>query len=462
MSIAQVQEEFVVAFDVLVLGGGPAAISFVKTMGSTKNTAVIRPEDHSMIYCAMPYAIEGLLPMGKTFKKDELVTDTGAVLVRDTVTKVDLNARVVETAGGTQYGYERLVIATGARPVMPPLPGADLAGVYTFKTEDEMRAIQSVVDAGIEKAVVVGAGPIGVELAQAFNAKGIETHIVDIAARILPNILDAELVDDPQEQLAEHGIRLHLGHGVSSLRGESFVEDVVLSDGSVIRFGDDVDCEVEACPGKQRGIVVFSVGVRPNTELFAGTSLSLDKQGIVINDRFETSVPGVYAIGDCASFKSGITGETLPGKLATNAVPMGKILGRIFTGKPASYAGFYNGSATKVGAWFVGGTGFTEEQAKARFPVKVGHADLTTTFPIMPMARRIRLKLVMNAETGLLVGGQVVSGEPVADKVDQLTMAIQYGISVEKLVDFSYASQPYQSYYPADNLIVHAARDALR
>ena len=80
----------------------------------------------------------------------------------------------------------------------------------------------------------------------------------------------------------------------------------------------------------------------------------------------------------------------------------------------------------------------------------------------MPMARRIRLKLVMNAETGLLVGGQVVSGEPVADKVDQLTMAIQYGISVEKLVDFSYASQPYQSYYPADNLIVHAARDALR
>jgi NADH dehydrogenase/NADH oxidase (H2O2-forming) len=449
-------------YDVIVIGGGPAAISFVKTMGNAQKTAVIRPEDHSLIYCAMPYAIEGLLPMAKTFKKDELVTDTGAVLVRDTVTKVDLKGRVLQTMTGKQYGYDRLVIATGARPVLPPLPGSDLAGVFTFKTEDEMRAIQRVVDAGIEKAVVVGAGPIGVELAQAFSAKGIETHIVDIASRILPNILDEDMAEEPQEQLAEHGIRLHLGHGVSALHGNPFVEEVVLDNGSTIRFDQSEDCETESCSGRQLGIVVFSVGVKPNVELFVDSGLALDKQGIVINDRLETNIPGVFAIGDCASYTSGITGEPMPGKLATNAVPMGKILGRGFNGKPASYVGFYNGSATKIGKWFVGGTGFTVEQAARRFPVNVGTADLTTTFPIMPSSRRVRMKLVMNAETGMLVGGQVVSGEPVADKIDQLTMAIQYGIPVEKLVDFSYASQPYQSYYPADNLIAHAARDALK
>jgi len=450
------------SFDVLVIGGGPAAISFVKTMGDAHATAVIRPEDHSLIYCAMPYAIEGLLPMGKTFKKDELVTDTGATLLRDTVKRVDLKSKVVELASGATYGYGRLVIATGVRPVMPPLPGADLPGVFTFKTEDEMRAILAVVEAGIEKAVVVGAGPIGVELAQAFSAKGIETHVVDIAPRILPNILDAEMAEEPQEQLVEHGIRLHLGHGVSALRGNAFVEEVELDNGSTIRFLQSDDCEIEEDVGRPKGIVVFSVGVRPNVELFAETGLAMDRMGIVINDRFETNVPGVYAIGDCASFKSGITGEPLPGKLATNAVPMGKILGRLFQGKPGSYKGFYNGSATKTGKWFVGGTGFTEEQASKRFPVKVGNADLTTTFPIMPMSKRIRVKLVMNAETGMLVGGQVVSGEPVADKVDQLTMAIQFGIPVEALVDFSYSSQPYQSYFPADNLIVHAARDVLK
>jgi NADH dehydrogenase/NADH oxidase (H2O2-forming) len=447
-------------FDVLVLGGGPAAISLVKMIGGKMKTAVLRPEDHSMIYCAMPYAIEDLVPVGKTFKKDEIVTENGTTLIRDRAIAVDFDARRVRTEKGAELQYGRLVIATGAQPVLPPVPGRDLEGVYTFKTEGDMCAILAAIRAGARKAVVVGAGAIGVELAQALHAKGLETHLVDMAAAILPNLADPELVEEAQQELAEAGIRLHLGNLVTGLKGRRFVEEVALDKAHAITFLEADECAAEGEADRMPGLVVFAVGMRAETDLFAGTALALDRMGIVINGRMETSVPSVYAIGDCAHFVSGITGEPLSGKLATNAVPMGKTLGSLFLGREVEYSGFYNGAATKVGPWFIGGTGFTEAQARQRFSVRVGRADLTTAFPMMPSAKPLRVKLLIDAATDLIVGGQVLGGTPVTDKVDLITMAIQFKIPARQLVAFSYSSQPYQSYYPADHFLVHAVRSA--
>lgn len=447
-------------FEILVIGGGPAAISLVRTLGAAKSCAVIRPEDHSLIYCAMPYVIETLIPMGKIFKKDELVTDTGAVLLRDSVTAVDFADKTVRTASGARYTYENLVIATGAQPIRPSLPGSDLAGVFTFKTEEDLRAILGVIEAGARRAVVVGAGAIGVELAQALNARGVDTHLVDIAPHILPNMADPEIVREAEEYLIDTGLKLHLAHSVTALQGKTVVEEVLLDRGEPIRFLPLDDSSANDRQDGLRGIVVFAVGMRPVTALFAGSDLVVDRAGIVINNRMETNIPHVYAVGDCAHFVSGITGEFYPGKLATNAVPMGKMLGRILLGEDISYRGFYNGAATKVGRWFIGGTGFTEEQARRRFTVRIGYAELATAFPIMPTSKKSRVKLIVDGITDLVVGGQILSGEPVCDKIDQITMAIQWKISVKELSELSYSAQPYQSFYPADNLIVLAARNA--
>ncbi len=454
------EEDEMEAFDVLVLGGGPAAISLVKMIGGTMKTAILRPEDHSMIYCAMPYAIEDLVPLSRTFKKDELVTDSGATLIRDRAVSVDFDAQTVRTEKDTQLKYTRLVIATGAQPVLPPIPGRDLAGVYTFKTEEDMCAILEAIRCGARKAVVVGAGAIGVELAQALHSKGLETHLVDIASAILPNLADPEMVEEAQQMLAESGIRLHLGHSVTGLKGHGSVEEVVLDKAHAITFVEEDECAADGKADSLPGIVVFAVGMRAETDLFAGTALNIDRMGIVINGRMETSVPSVYAIGDCAHFISGITGEPLSGKLATNAVPMGKTLGSLFLGREVEYCGFYNGAATKVGPWFIGGTGFTEAQACKRFSIRVGTADLTTAFPIMPSAKPLRVKVLIDEATDLIVGGQVLGGSPVTDKVDLITMAIQYKIPARRLAAFSYSAQPYQSYYPADHFLVHAIRSA--
>lgn len=188
-------------YDVLVIGGGPAGITIAKNLGEKKKVGIVRPEDHSMIYCAMPYAIEDLLPMEKTLKKDALVTDAGADLIRDKAVAVDFIGKTVTTEKTGQIGYKKLIIATGADPILPPIPGSALQGVLTFKTEDDLRALMKLVDGGLKQAVVVGAGAIGVELAQALVRKNVETTLVDMTPQVLPNLMDYEMVEEAEEEL---------------------------------------------------------------------------------------------------------------------------------------------------------------------------------------------------------------------------------------------------------------------
>lgn len=437
-------------YDVLVIGGGPAGITIAKNLGDKEKVGIIRPEDHSMIYCAMPYAIEELLPMEKTLKKDALVTDAGADLIRDSVVSVDFAGKTVVTEKNGKIGYKKLLIATGADPILPPIPGSDLEGVFTFKTEDDLRALMKLVDGGLNQAVVVGAGAIGVELAQALVRKNIKTTLVDMTPQVLPNLMDSEMVKEAEEELVKTGVEIKLQMKVSALKGKEFVEEVELEKGKMIRF-------------EGLGAVIFAVGMRPNVEMFRGTDLTIDRDGIVVNAKMETNIPDVYAVGDCVQFTSGITGKPAGGKLATNAVPMARVAANNFAGADREYPGFFNGAATKIGDMYLGGTGLTEAKAREeQFDIVTGYAEFTTAFPVMPFAKKIKLKLIADRKSRKLIGGQVVSGEPVTDKVDQITMAVQFGITVDQLLGFSYSAQPYQSFFPAHNLLVKAAEEIVK
>jgi len=327
-------------FEVLIIGGGPAGIAICKILGKNKKIGIIRPENYSMVYCAMPYVIEKILPLQKTFKKDELVTDTGADLIRDTATRVDLQAKTVETAKGQTYAYDKLVIATGATPVLPKLEGYQLKGVTTFKTEEELRSVQAAIEKGTKKAVVVGAGAIGIELAQALNKIGVETHLVDAEAHILPNMMDPEMVEAAQAELITSGLSLHLNNKVVALEGKEHVEKVLLEDGTSINL-NSLDNSGETDQNQEdQGLVVFAVGMRPAVDLLRDTGLAIGPDGIIVNEKMETSIEGVYAAGDCVQFKSGITNEITGGKLATNAVPMGRVIAKNMLGQNKIYKGF--------------------------------------------------------------------------------------------------------------------------
>jgi len=449
-------------FDVLVIGGGPAAITIAKNIGNSKKLGVIRPEDHSMIYCAMPYVIEDILPFEKTLKKDELVTDAGATLIRDCVESVDFDTKTVISEKGDTYSYDKLVIATGANPVLPPIEGADFKEVMTFKTEEDLKKILHFMDRGIQKAVVVGAGAIGIELSQALNKKNIETHLVDMEDQILPNMMDYEMVEDAEEELIKSGVNLHLREKVTALKGHHFVENVVLEKGHTIHFGSLDDCSESEREEHIAGLVVFAVGVRPNIDIFKETALEIGHDGIIVNERMETNIKDVYAVGDCVQFTNAVTGKTAGGKLATNAVPMGKIAAKNILGERRVYGGFYNGAATKIGKYYLGGTGLSEKAAREMYDVVTGYAEFTTSFPVMPSAKKVKLKLIADRNTLKVLGGQVVSGEPVTDKIDLVTMTVQYGIKIDELAGFSYSAQPYQSFFPANNLLVRASEEILR
>lgn len=446
-------------YEILVIGGGPAGITLAKRLGKHYLTGIIRPEPHSMIYCAMPYAVEKKIPMEKTLKKDSLVTDSGARLIRDKVRNVDFRKKKVELFSGDILSYRKLVIATGAVPVIPDIDGKDLSGIYTFKTEEDLDRIIKTVDKGLKHAAVVGSGAVGIELAQALNERGVDTHLFDMADHVLPALLDYDMSREVEQELVKQGISLHLKTKISSVSGTKVPDTLIMDSGEKVTFADPDNC-TDSKVDAPASIVVFSIGMKPDVDIFKNTELKIGTTGIVVNDRMETNIPDVFAVGDCAAFTSAITGRVAAGKLATNAVPMAKVLADNLLGDKREYPGFYNGAATKAGKYFVGGTGLSEENSEKE--VVAGYSELTTAFPIMKEAKPVKLKLVVQKGSGKLIGAQVLSEVPVTDKVDILTMAIQSNRSIYDLRDFSYSAQPYQSFFPASNLIVAAAEDAVR
>jgi len=408
----------------------------------------------------MPYAIEGLMPIEKVYKKDELITGNGAVLIRDVAEEIGFDKKEVTLKNGRSVKYDKLIIATGAYPFIPPIEGAGLDGVMGFKTEDDLRKIQGIIDAGLKKAVVVGAGAIGIELAQALKSTGLNVSLIDMADSIVPNMLDKDMMDDVTPLIPQNGIDLILNTRVNKLEGKDYVEKIILSEGKSISFKDMIEVKI---PGGRviKGLVVFSVGVKPDLTLVEGSGLEIGKDGIIVNSRMETNLKDVYACGDCVQFKSGITDKVTQGKLATNAVPMAKTLGRCLAGEDREYPGFYNGAATKIYDYYVGGTGLTERLAKDNgYDVITGYGKTMTRFSIMPDAKILRVKLVADKSNGRIIGGQIVSGEPVAARIDLITFSIQRECAVKDLTSLSYAAQPYQSFFPAANAIVLAAEDA--
>lgn len=434
--------------DVLILGGGPAGIQAARLLKTRKpdiDVIMLRPETYSVIYCAIPYAIEGTIEMDKIAKSDELVTGVGAQLLRTRAIDADLANRLVNTEDGRRISYNTLLIVTGARPAPLPVPGSDLPGVNTVKMGEDAEAIARLARE-TKRAVVVGAGAIGLEQAQAFRHLGLEVHLVEIAGHPLAAMIDGEIGKKVTNHLLGMGIKLHLAKTVRHFLGTERVESVELSNDISLDVGD--------------GFVVTCTGMKPNTELFAGSGLEMNDHGIIVDARMRTSLEGVFAAGDVTTFISAIDGEPIGGKLATNAVPMAKVAALNILGASEEYAGFYNGAVTCAGEWRVGGTGFSEAVAMQRgMDVVTGLGETTSRFPMMPGASEVLIKLIADSASGRIIGGQAWGKEAVAERIDTITMAVTNRMTARELAQFSYSAQPWQTFFPARNAIVMAAEE---
>lgn len=250
-------------------------------------------------------------------------------IVEGEVTGFDSKRVIVNENGKdaeyAEYNYDRFLIATGSKPFIPPIKGIDKQNIFTFQTLSDAKNLRDAAGKA-KNAAIIGAGPIGLEVAYTLSELGMKVRVFELLDRILPGLVEAEISEMVQKEFEGHGIEFHVGVGVEEFVGDSKVEGVVA--------GDTFDAE----------IVVLSTGVKPNIEVF---SEKLDtKRGILVNRKMETSMQNVYAAGDVAEAEN-FFGEVCITPTWTNAVTQGKVAGLNMAGVEAYHEGSIRANIVK-------------------------------------------------------------------------------------------------------------------
>ena len=424
---------------VLVLGGVAAGTKVAaKLMREDRGNEVIvlnKGKDISYAGCGLPYYVGHVIE-----EKEDLIVNTpekyekltGAkVLCETEATKVDSAAKTVtavdlKTGEETVYDYDKLVISVGASPVKPPIEGCDLENVFFMRTPEDAIRLREVVDGGsIKRAVVVGAGYIGLEIAENLNEMGVRTFVLDMAPQILPGF-DTEMAEYAQNKLAESGIAVVTGVAVTGIEGNGKVEKVTTSK-----------------KGYKADLVVLSAGIRPNTAFLNDTGLEMFKGTILTNEFGETNLPDVYAAGDCAMVHNALTGKAAWSPMGSTANIAGRAIAQNMSGKTVSYKGVLGTAVCKLPGLNVGRTGLTEEQAKAEGfdPISVVtivddkahyYADASTFV----------IKMIADKATERLLGVQVIGSGAVDKVVDIAVTGITLKATLSDLADLDLAYAP--------------------
>ena len=414
-----------------VAAGTKAAAKLLRQDRTAQVTVYTKSTDISYAGCGLPYYVGGDIET-----RDELIVNTperymgltGAqVKTGMEATKVDPSAKTVTFASGEVVSYDKLVIATGAAPFVPNVPGKDLPGVFTMRTPDDAIGLRSYVDDNkCRSAVVVGAGFIGLEIAENLLKKGLKVTVVDMASQVMPNLFDAEVADYIRRQLQAKGIRVVTGAGLEMVLG-----------------GEKATGIRTAVGGFEGDVVVMAIGVRPATAFLNDSGVEMFKGTIVVDKFQKTNLPDIYAVGDCAMVYNRLTGKGQWSAMGSTANITGRLLAKNLTGEAAPYGGCLGTGVVRLADGLnAGRTGLTEEQAKA-----VGFDAVTVTCVTddkahyYPDAASFVTKLIADRESHKLLGIQVLGGGSVDKMVDIAVAGISMGARVEEFdtMDFAYA-----------------------
>jgi NADPH-dependent 2,4-dienoyl-CoA reductase/sulfur reductase-like enzyme len=332
--------------------------------------------------------------------------------------------------------YDKLLVASGASLVMPPWPGIQLKNVCTLSTiEDGIKIKQLAQAQEIKKVAIIGAGFIGVELAEAMLNLNKQVTLIEFKNQILP-LFDKEMVMPLQKELSDKGVNLRLSEKVLGFEGNEAVQ----------KINTDVN-QYEA------ELVVVCVGVRPNTSFLKNTSVRLERNGAMLVDKeMKTNVLDIYGAGDCATVYHRVLdtyNAYIP--LGTNANKQGKIVGSILCGKKAKFDGGLGTAMIKVCSMEGAKTGLAERDAiMNNFDYKAITITANNHASYYPNPRPMQIKLIYESNHKTLLGAQMVGYEGTALRIDIFALAIHNGMTTEELgmVDFGYAP-PFASVWDA-------------
>jgi NADPH-dependent 2,4-dienoyl-CoA reductase/sulfur reductase-like enzyme/rhodanese-related sulfurtransferase len=420
-----------------VAGGASAAARARRLSEDAEIVLFERGPDVSFANCGLPYYLGGEIAA-----RDKLLVVTPErlrqrfnldVRTRSSVEAIDRankKVRVRDLATGRVYeeGYGKLILAPGAAPIRPPLPGIDLPGVFTLRNLQDVDRIKERLDANVRQAVVVGAGFIGLELAENLVRRGIATTVVELQDQVLPP-LDKEMTTPIAEHLAEKGVTLHLGQSAQALEPAPDGLTVRLKSGRML-------------PAQ---LVVPGVGVRPENKLAVEAGLEVGPRGgIRVNEHLQTSDPDIYAVGDAIEVKDFVTGEPTQVPLAGPANRQGRIAAdHIFGRGGARYRGTQGTAVVRAFDKTAAMTGASEKTLRRlKRPYRKVYVHPTHHAGYYPGAEAMTLKLLFDPEGGRVLGAQAVGGAGVDKRIDVLAVAIQAGMSVFDLEELELAYSP--------------------
>ena len=414
-----------------VAAGTKAAAKLLRQDRSAKVTVYTKSKDISYAGCGLPYYVGGSIET-----RDELIVNTPAkyagltgaeVKTEMEAVSLDAAAKTVTFANGEVVSYDKLVIATGAAPFVPNVPGTQLPGVFTVRTPDDAIGLRAYVDENkCRNAVVVGGGFIGLEIAENLLAKGLKVTVVDMASQVMPNLFDAEVADYIRRQLQAKGIRVVTGAGLQEVVGTDKATGISTSVGNF---------DGEA--------VVLAIGVRPATAWLNGSGIEMNR-GTVVVDKFQrTNLSDVYAVGDCAQVYNRVTGKGQWSAMGSTANITGRLLAKNLTGVEAPYGGCLGTGVVKLtDSLNAGRTGLTEAQAAdAGYDVVTATCVTDDKAHYYADASTFVTKLIADRESHKLLGIQVLGAGSV-DKMGDIAVAgISMGAKVEDFdtMDFAYA-----------------------
>ena len=423
----------------LIIGGVAAgtktAAKLKREDRSAEVTVITKDRDISYAGCGLPYYVGGLIE-----NREELIVNTPAKYAGLTGVEVktgkeaialhadkkEVIAKDVETGKEETYNYDKLVLAVGASPAKLPIEGTELSGVFKMRTPDDATNIRTYVEENqVKKAVVIGAGFIGLEVAENLKAKGVQVTVIDFASQILPNIVDTEVAVYAKKHLLKEGIRVITGTKAEEIMGEDHVTGVKTSAG-LLR------CD----------LLIMAAGIRPNTDFLQDSGLEMFKGTIIVDKTMKTNLEDVYAAGDCVMVTNRITGKPQWSPMGSSANLEGRTLAQILTGTKKEYPGVLGTGVVKLPGLNIGRTGLTEEQAKnAGYDVVTVVAPTDDKAHYYPDAGFFITKLIAEKETHKLLGVQVLGTGAVDKMIDIAVMGINMGAVLEDFenADFAYA-----------------------
>jgi NADH oxidase (H2O2-forming) len=449
-----VKKEVFMNYDVIIVGGGPAGIITALTAKSVypdKSVCIIKEIGDGVIPCAIPYMMRTISDPSQNIMGNKPLENAGVEIVVDKVVSLDTASNKLTLGSGKEVGYDRLVLATGSSPVLPPITGMELPGVYAIeKSLSAMTALKERASTA-KKVVILGGGFIGAEFADELKRNSdSEIHIVEMMPKLLNLAFDDEFCENITEELTKVGVQVHTGKRAVSIEGQNGVKSVFLDDG--------VSLPAE--------IVIVGIGGKPNTELAEKAGLMLTRGGSVWVDSYmRTGAKNVFAVGDCALKRDFFTREEVPVWLASTATAEARIAGTNIYGIRVlrQIQGTVSAFSTKIGNLCFASTGMTAKTCeKEGFRIVSGEAIAPDRHPgTLPGAVPLRVKLIFADRGGALLGGQISGGPSVGELINAVALGIQMKLNVRDLDTMQIATHPLLSPAPTVHPLINAAHQAL-